>query len=123
MKFTLAIALLLASTSALRLDTLPDERADKVADADIAAHEAARAEAAKVKKNPQASLLQSIKADLEIVDKDLQSGVSFAQSKQNDHARETCTKVATSIKDYASKLLGKVEKNPNEVLTEQNAHN
>jgi hypothetical protein len=48
---------------------------------DIAAHEAARAEAAKVKKNPQASLLQSIKADLEIVDKDLQSGVSFAQSK------------------------------------------
>jgi hypothetical protein len=65
----------------MRLDTLPDERADKVADADIAAHEAARAEAAKVKKNPQASLLQSIKADLEIVDKDLQSGVSFAQSK------------------------------------------
>ena len=27
------------------------------------------------------------------------------------------------VKDYASKLLGKVEKEPNEVLTEQNAHN
>ena len=34
------------------LSTLPDVRADTVADADIAAHEAARAEAAKVKKNP-----------------------------------------------------------------------
>ena len=42
----------MASTSAIRIETLPDERADKVADEDIAAHEAARAEAAKVKKNP-----------------------------------------------------------------------
>ena len=83
MKFAqlMIVAALMASSNALRLDTLPDERADKVADADIAAHEAARSEAAKVKKNPQASLLQSIKADLEIIDKDLQSGVSFAQSK------------------------------------------
>ena len=73
MKFTqlFVVAALMASTSALRLDTLPDERADKVADEDIAAHEAARSEAAKVKKNPQASLLQSVKADLEIIDKDL----------------------------------------------------
>jgi hypothetical protein len=39
------------------LATLPDVRADTVADADIAAHEAARAEAAKVKKNPQSALL------------------------------------------------------------------
>ncbi len=60
------------------MTTLPDVRADTVADADIAAHEKARAEAAKVKKNPQASLLKSIKADLETVDKDLQSGVSFS---------------------------------------------
>jgi hypothetical protein len=83
MKFTqlFVLAAFLATSDALKLDTLPDERADKVADADIAAHEAARAEAAKVKKNPQASLLQAIKADLEIIDKDLQSGVSFAQSK------------------------------------------
>jgi len=80
MKFTqlLVVAALMASTNALRMGTLPDERADKVADADIAAHEAARSEAAKVKKNPQSSLLQAIKADLEIIDKDLQSGVSFA---------------------------------------------
>ena len=60
---------------------------------------------------------------MEIIDKDLQSGVSFSQTKQNDHARETCTKVATTVKDYASKLLSKVEAKPNEVLTEQNAHN
>ena len=54
MKFTsiFVLATLMASTEALRLSTLPDERADKVADEDIAAHEAARAEAAKVKKNP-----------------------------------------------------------------------
>ena len=65
MKFTVIIAALLFSTasavskkhhrhphgSAL-VATLPDVRADTVADADIAAHEAARAEAAKVKKNP-----------------------------------------------------------------------
>ena len=83
MKFTqlFVLAALFASSDALRLDTLPDERADKVADADIAAHEAAREEAAKVKKNPQASLLQAVKADLEIIDKDLQNGVSFAQTK------------------------------------------
>ena len=59
MKFTsiFAIAMLMASTEAVSISTLPDERADKVADEDIAAHEAARAEAAKVKKNPQTKLL------------------------------------------------------------------
>ena len=81
MKYTLIIAALLATASAIQVNTLPDVRADTVADADIAAREKARAEAAKVKKNPQASLLQSIKADLETVDKDLQSGVSFSQTK------------------------------------------
>jgi len=34
------------------ISTLPDVRDETVADTDIAAHEAARAEAAKVKKNP-----------------------------------------------------------------------
>jgi len=69
MKYTVIIAALLFSSvqaaqlTSLRrhhrhphgheyLSTLPDVRADTVADADIAAHEAARAEAAKVKKNP-----------------------------------------------------------------------
>ena len=52
MKYTLIIAALLATTSAIQVTTLPDVRADTVADADIAAHEKARAEAAKVKKNP-----------------------------------------------------------------------
>ena len=40
--------LLLTSINGLRVGTLPDERADTVADADIAAHENARAEAAQV---------------------------------------------------------------------------
>lgn len=61
----LVVALLLADSQATQLSrrhhhhhgheyvsTLPDVRADTVSDTDIAAHEAARAEAAKVKKNP-----------------------------------------------------------------------
>ena len=68
MKFSAVVALLIASTEAANLNamrhhhhhphhvefvsTLPDVRDETVADADIAAHEAARAEAAKVKKNP-----------------------------------------------------------------------
>merc|ERR1712166_1440402 len=132
MKYQLIIAALFASAASgaqlnsLRrhhhphrhefLATLPDVRADTVADADIAAHEAARAEAAKVKKNPQTALLVSMKADLSF-------GISFSQTKRNDHARETCLKVAKAIKDYSAKLLAKVEAGPNETLTEQNAHN
>lgn len=139
MKYQLIIAALFASTASgaqlnsLRrhhhphrhefLATLPDVRADTVADADIAAHEAARAEAAKVKKNPQTALLQSMKADLETINADLSFGISFSQTKRNDHARETSLKVAKAIKDYSAKLLAKVEAGPNETLTEQNAHN
>ena len=105
------------------VSTLPDVRADTVSDADIAAHEAARAEAAKVKKNPQAQLLASVKTDLDQISKDLSFGISFSQSKRNDHARELCTKVGAAIEDYASKLLAKIESGPNETLTEQNEHN
>jgi len=66
-------------------------------EADIAAHEAARAEAAKVKKNPQQTLLASMKTDLEQINKDMSFGVSFSQTKRNDHARELCTKVSNAI--------------------------
>merc|ERR1719160_1271171 len=132
----LAIALLLTPSQATLLgrkhhhhhghelvSTLPDVRADTVADADIAAHEAARAEAAKVKKNPQAALLASIKADLEAINTDMSFGVSYSQTKRNDTARDLCTKVGTSILGYANNLIAKVESGPNETLTEQNAHN
>lgn len=62
MKFT-AFALLIATTQAASIQrhsikgvtfvqTLPDVRADTVTENDIKAHEAARADAAKVKKNP-----------------------------------------------------------------------
>jgi len=95
MKFTVVIAaLLFSSAEAAQLTslrrhhrhphgheyvaTLPDVRADTVADADIAAHEAARSEAAKVKKNPQSALLQTIKADLEAINADLSFGISFS---------------------------------------------
>merc|ERR1719379_671290 len=132
----LAVALLLAPSQGTLLtrrhhhhhghelvSTLPDVRADTVSDTDIAAHEAARAEAAKVKKNPQAALLASIKADLEAVNTDMSFGVSYSQTKRNDAARDLCTKVGTSILDYANKLIAKVESGANETLTEQNAHN
>merc|ERR1719213_467063 len=132
----LAIALLLAPSQATLLgrkhhhhhghelvSTLPDVRADTVSDADIAAHEAARAEAAKVKKNPQAALLATIKADLEAINTNMSFGVSYSQTKRNDSARDLCTKVAAAILDYSTKLIAKVEGGANETLTEQNAHN
>merc|ERR1712083_203380 len=127
----LVVALLLADSQATQLSrrhnhhhgheyvsTLPDVRADTVSDTDIAAHEAARAEAAKVKKNPQAALLASMKADLEAINTNMSFGVSYSQTKRNDNARELCTKAATAIEDYATKLISKVESSPNETLTE-----
>merc|ERR1712139_615411 len=90
------------------VSTLPDVRADTVSDEDIAAHEAARAEAAKALKNPQNTVLATIKTDLDQISKDLSFGVSYSQSTRNDHARTLCTTV---------------EAGPNETMTEQNAHN
>jgi hypothetical protein len=140
MKFltSAVVALLIASSegttlSAMRhhhhphsyeyVSTLPDVRADTVSDEDIASHEAARAEAAKALKNPQQSVLATIKTDLDQISKDLSFGVSYSQAKRNDHARELTTKVATAIEAYASDLLTTVEAGPNETMTEQNAHN
>jgi hypothetical protein len=141
MKFltSTAVALLIATTEAANLSTmrhhnhhphhvelistLPDVRADTVSDEDIAAHETARAEAAKALKNPQNSVLATIKTDLDQISKDLSFGVSYSQSKRNDHARELTTKVATAIEGYASNLITTVEAGPNETMTEQNAHN
>ena len=105
------------------VSTLPDVRADTVSDEDIAAHELARAEAAKALKNPQSQVLATIKTDLDQISKDLSFGVSYSQEKRNDHARELTTKVATAIEGYASNLITTVEAGPNETMTEQNAHN
>ena len=129
--YTLAVAALIASTDAAAISslrrhkhhpshnefvyTLPDVRPDTVTEEDIAAHESARSEAAKVKKNPQAALLASMKTDLEQINKDMSFGISFSQTKRNDHARELCTKVGAAIEDY--------ESGPNDTLTEQNEHN
>ena len=118
-----ASAMLLANTEAIAITTLPDVRDDTVADADIAAHEAARKEAALVKKNPQTALLDSIRADLEQINKDLSFGVSFSQSARNDHARELVTKASNAILGYANALIAKVNSASDETLTEQNAHN
>merc|ERR1740138_509658 len=101
----LAIALLVNDSSAHKLSTLPDVRA------------------ATVKKNPQSHLLASIKTDLDQISKDLSFGISFSQTKRNDHARELATKVSGSIQDYCSNLLTTTEAGPEETLTEQNAAN
>jgi hypothetical protein len=93
-------------------------RADTVTDADIAAHERARADAAKVRKNPQAALLQSIKEDLESINYDLSFGVSFSQNARNDRAKAICTKIGGAIKDYAKKLIEVIDKAPDDALTE-----
>ena len=47
------------------IQTLPDERAETISDADIAAHEAARAEAAKVAVNPANEFFASVRANLD----------------------------------------------------------
>jgi hypothetical protein len=64
-----------------------------------------------------------MKTDLDQISKDLSFGISFSQTKRNDHARELCTKVATSVMDYSSNLLTTTEAGPEETLTEQNAAN
>ena len=141
MKFftiTLAVALLLAEGEATSMQsmkhhhhhhnkqlvqTLPDERPDTPSEADIAAKEAARAKAAEVKKNPQASLLATIKSDLDDIDKNVSFGVSFSQNPRNDKARQLCTKIGDAIKGYASSMVAKIEAAPVDAITEQNASN
>ena len=76
MKFlTLAVVMLMTpSASAVQrrhfedvtlLQTLPDERAETISDADIAAHEAARAEAAKVAVNPANEFFATVRANID----------------------------------------------------------
>ena len=133
MKFLTYCALIAAAAATSRhhhhphsveyVSTLPDVRADTVSDEEIAAHEAARAEAAKVKKNPQSELIATIKADLDQISKDLSFGVSYSQQKRNDHARDLCNKVASAILGYADGILTQVEAKTSESMTEMNAHN
>lgn len=139
MKFftTLALALLVSSADAAQLNamkkhhhhhrqyvqTLPDVREETPSESDIAASELARANAAQVKKNPQASLLASIKLDLDQINKDVSFGVSFSQNPRNIHAKELAVKISNAIQDYSDQLVKKTDSNPSETLTEQNAHN
>ena len=134
MKFlTLAVVMLMTpSASAVQrrhfedvtlLQTLPDERAETISDADIAAHEAARAEAAKVAVNPANEFFASVRANLDQINKDMSFGISYSQRTRNEAARDLCTTTATLIKTYADRMIEKTEAGPNETLTEQNAHN
>ena len=77
--YTFLVASMLMGAEAIKVQTLPDVRATTPTEAEIKAHEDARAEAAKVVKNPQAALLQSIKDDLAQINNDMSFGVSFSQ--------------------------------------------
>merc|ERR1711998_240766 len=105
------------------IQTLPDERPETVSDEDIALHEAARAEAAKVAVNPANEFFASVRENLDQINKDMSFGISYSQRARNEHARELCTTTADLIKTYADKMIDKTEAGPNETLTEQNAHN
>ena len=118
-----AIAVLTNEIAAVKVTHLPDVRPELVADSDIAAHEAAREEAAGVKKNPQQDLLTSITADLDQINRDNSFGISFSQHTRNEHAKALSTKITDEIIEYATKLITQVDTHPDETLTEQNAHN
>jgi hypothetical protein len=133
MKFLVSLAVaMLVNESAARhhhhhnveyVATLPDVRDDTVADADIAAHEAARAEAAKVKKNPQNDMFETVRKNLDQINKDMSFGISYSQTGRNEHARGLCSDTAALLLAYANAIIAKTESGPNESLTEQNAHN
>ena len=105
------------------VQTLPDERPESVSDEEIAEHEAARAEAAKVAVNPANEYFAQVRHNLDQINKDMSFGISYSQRTRNEHARDLCTATATLIKDYADDMISKTESGPNETLTEQNAHN
>ena len=130
MKFSVIVALVAGVSAARRhhhhheyVQTLPDVRDDTVADADIAAHEAAREEAAKVKKNPQTDMFATVRKNLDQISKDVSFGISYSQKTRNSNAKTLCTDTATLLKTYADAVIAKTEGGPNESLTEQNAHN
>ena len=117
------LVFLCSENKAIKVNTLPDDRPTLTTEDDISAHEKARAEAAKVKKNPQAKLINQIQDRLEAINDDMSFGVSFSQRDRNERARRSCTWIAESISNYTSNLLAAVDKTPDEALTEQNAHN
>ena len=67
--------------------------------------------------------MDSIRADLEQINRDLSFGVSRSQSKRNNHVLNLCNKVLSSIHKYAKELISTANSRPNEILSEQNAHN
>ena len=88
-------------------------------DEDIAAFEAARAEAAKVQKNPLFDVLFNIKNYLEEATEKLADG-------NLDHAKNLIGKATDGINDYCTQLIAKTENaigGANEVLTEEDAYN
>ena len=121
MKAVAKICCLLLTASAIRM--LPDERIAIPTEKEIAELEAARAEAAKVKKNPQQNLIDQIRSDMDQINQDLSFGVSFSQNQRNKNASNLCTKIANSIIDYTNKLIKAVDTQPDEAITEQIAHN
>jgi len=98
------------------MDLEPPRYESKFSDEDIAALDSARAEAAKVQKNPLFDVLFNIKNYLEEATEKLADG-------NLDHAKNLIGKATDGINDYCTQLIAKIEVNPNEVLTEEDAYN
>jgi hypothetical protein len=103
--------------------TLPDARQEVPTEADIAAHENARREAAKV----QISWEQDLSYPRELlkrINEDLSFGVSFSQQARNDRARQNCIQVANGFKSAANRYITKAESGngAENVLTEADNH-
>ena len=119
----LIVGLLVNTSQSVHITTLPDTRPTTPTEKEIAEHEKARREAAKVSKNPQQPLIESITSDMQAINNDLSFGVSFSQKPRNEHAKKLCAKIANSIIDYTNKLIKAIDKSPDEAMTEQIAHN
>lgn len=117
------LCLMFSHSSAVSVRTLPDVRYDTPTEKDIASHEKARADAAKVTKNPQQPLIDSITGDMQAIGADLSFGVSFSQKSRNDHAKKLASKIGNAVVEYTNKLLAAIDKSPDEAMTEQIAHN
>ena len=67
--------------------------------------------------------MNSIRLDLDQINKDNSFGISFSQHDRNEHAKALCTKITGEMVKYANALIAKVDSNSEETLTEQNASN
>ena len=133
---TLAIAALVSNSEAMQLTkhhhhprsqelvaTLPDVRSETPTEADIAAHERARRDAARVRWNRFSWTANEFKQELDEVNKDLSFGVSYSQKARNDDARERLEDLAKGVEWVSEYFQRRANGSPEGGLNEEDAHN